>query len=277
MSRRSESLHRVVSALILLLVPACGLSASAERPSLDLATATVVDLTHVYDATTVYWPTDTKGFRLETLHHGPTPSGMFYATNAFCTAEHGGTHMDAPVHFGDGKNGADAVELSRLVAPVVVIDLAARAAADPDARLETAEVAAFERAYGRIAAGSVVLLRTGWGARWPDRKRYLGDDTPGDASKLHFPSFGEAAAKLLIEDRRVAAIGLDTASTDYGQSTDFPVHRIAAAANVPGFENLANLDRLPPTGAWIVALPMKIGGGTGAPLRAIALLPAAKK
>jgi kynurenine formamidase len=114
---------------------------------------------------------------------------------------------------------------------------------------------------------------TGWSSRWPDRKAYLGDDTPGDASKLRFPSFGESAAKLLVEERKVAALGVDTASIDYGPSTDFPVHRIAGAANVVGFENLANLEQLPATGSWIVALPMKIAGGSGGPLRAIALVP----
>jgi kynurenine formamidase len=118
-----------------------------------------------------------------------------------------------------------------------------------------------------------VLLRTGWSSRWPDAKAYLGDDTPGDASKLHFPSYGVEAARLLVEERRVAALGVDAASIDYGSSTDFDVHRAAAAAGVPGFENLTNLDRLPPTGAVVVALPVKIKGGSGGPLRAIALVP----
>jgi kynurenine formamidase len=118
-----------------------------------------------------------------------------------------------------------------------------------------------------------VLLRTGWSARWPDRKRYLGDDTPGDASRLHFPSFGRDAAQWLVQTREVGALGVDTASIDAGTSKDFQVHQIAAAANVPGLENLTNLDQLPERGAWVIALPMKIAGGSGGPLRAIALLP----
>jgi kynurenine formamidase len=129
------------------------------------------------------------------------------------------------------------------------------------------------RRHGPIAEGTIVLLRTGWSARWPDRKRYLGDDTPGDASRLHFPSYGAEAARILVADRKVAALGVDTASIDPGSAKDFPVHQIVAAANVPGFENLAGLDALPPIGAWVVALPMKIAGGSGGPLRAIALLP----
>ena len=119
------------------------------------------------------------------------------------------------------------------------------------------------------------MIRTGWAARWPDRKRYLGDDTANDATHLHFPSFGEDAARLLVEERRVAAIGVDTASVDYGPSADFPVHRVAGAADVPGFENVTNLDEVPPTGAWVVALPMKIAGGSGGPLRIVALVPPA--
>ena len=167
----------------------------------------------------------------------------------------------------------DQVPLERLVAPAVVIDVRDRAAADPDYRLTVADVADWERRHGRIAAGTIVLLNTGWAARWPDRRRYLGDDTPGDASRLHFPSFGEEAARLLVQERRVAAIGVDAASIDYGQSRDFRVHRVAAEANVPGLENLANLDQLPPRGALVIALPMKIEGGSGGPLRAIAVLP----
>jgi kynurenine formamidase len=119
----------------------------------------------------------------------------------------------------------------------------------------------------------MVLLRTGWSARWPDKRRYLGDDTPGDASRLHFPSYGADAARILVADRKVTALGVDTASIDHGPSKDFPVHQIVAAANVLGLENLTGLDTLPPTGAWVIALPMKIAGGSGGPLRAIALVP----
>jgi kynurenine formamidase len=261
-----------------LALAAIEMDAAADSPralaGLDLANAELVDLTHVYDETTVYWPTDTRGFRLVVLSHGPTAAGFFYAANAFCTAEHGGTHLDAPIHFHDGGATADALPLERLIAPAVVIDVSARAAADPDYRLTVADVEAFERANGPIARGEIVLLRTGWSARWPDRRRYLGDDTPGEATKLHFPAFGAEAVEVLVGERGVAALGLDTASLDHGPSRDFPVHRVAGAANVPGFENLTNLDRLPPRGAWLIALPMKIGGGSGAPLRAVAALPA---
>lgn len=242
----------------------------------DLRDAEIVDLTWTFDGTTLYWPTSPSTFELKQLAYGPAPGGYFYSSYAVCTPEHGGTHLDAPIHFAEGKETADRIPLRRLVAPAVVIDVTARAAADADYRLTREDVEAWERRHGRIAEGTIVLLRTGWGLRWPERKAYFGDDRPGVTDALHFPSYGDAAARLLVEERRVAALGVDTASIDYGQSADFLVHRIANGANVPGFENLANLERLPPRGAWVVALPMKIGGGSGGPLRAIALLPPAK-
>lgn len=260
------------SALVAILLVAAGAALGADR-AIDLSRAEIVDLSHAFDEKTIYWPTDTSGFRLEQLQHGITPGGYFYSANRFSTAEHGGTHLDAPIHFGKGKRSCEQIPLRQLVAPAVVIDVSARAAQDADHRLTVEEIEAWEKRHGRIPQGAIVVLRTGWGARWPDRRAYLGDDTPGKTDDLHFPSYGAEAAQLLVERRHVGAIGVDTASIDHGPSHDFPVHRIAAAAEVPGLENLAAVDRLPPTGAWIVALPMKIAGGSGAPLRAIALLP----
>ena len=253
-------------------------SAAAAQPGArpaapDLRTASVVDLTHLFDSETLYWPTSPTTFELKTLTSGMTAGGWFYSANSFSAPEHGGTHLDAPIHFGKGQRTADQVPVRQLVAPAVVIDVTRAAAADPDYRLTVADVRSWEKRHGTIPGGSIVLMRTGWSKRWPDRKRYFGDDTPGDASNLHFPSYGEEAAGLLVRDRKVGALGVDTASIDYGPSTTFPVHRLAAAANVPGLENLADLESVPERGAWIVALPMKIAGGSGGPLRAIALVP----
>jgi len=245
---------------------------AAAQP-VDLRTARAVDLTHPFDERTIYWPTAPSAFELKRLHYGPTDAGYFYSANAFCTPEHGGTHLDAPIHFAEGKPAVDELPVERLVGPAVVIDVARQAAADADYRLSLDDVRAWERRHGPIPAGAMVLLRTGWSARWPDAKRYLGDDTRGDASRLHFPSYGEEAARFLVQTRRVAALGVDTASIDYGPSKDFIVHRIANGAGVPGLENLAHLDALPERGAWLVALPMKIARGSGAPLRAVAFLP----
>lgn len=146
-------------------------------------------------------------------------------------------------------------------------------ASDTDYRLTVEDLRAWESANGPIPAGAIVLLRTGWGKRYGDRKAYFGDDTPGATGKLHFPSFGAEAARILVGERHVGAIGVDTPSIDYGQSKDFIVHQIVSAAAVPGLENIANLESVPTRGAWVVALPMKIGGGSGAPLRIIALVP----
>ena len=239
----------------------------------DLETARIVDLSHPFDEKTLYWPTSPSTFRLERLQYGETPGGWFYASNSFCAPEHGGTHLDAPIHFARDRWTVERIPPRRLVAPAVVLDLSERAAADPDFRLTPADVARFEARFGRIPAGAIVLLRTGWSARWPDRRAYFGDDRPGDASALHFPGFGAEAATLLVRERGVSALGLDTPSLDHGPSRDFVVHRIASEANVLGLENLTGLEHVPPTGAWVVALPMSIAGGSGAPLRAIAILP----
>lgn len=252
---------------------AVGLQAAAPpRPAVDLVGHRVVDLTHPFDSGTLYWPTATRGFELKQDSFGETPGGFFYSSNSLCAPEHGGTHLDAPIHFSKDGLTSDQLPVEKLVAPAAVLDVTAQAAADPDYRLRAEDVRAWEGRHGRVPAGAIVLLRTGWGRRWPERRAYFGDDTPGDASRLHFPSYGREAVELLLE-RRPAALGVDTASIDHGPSNDFPVHRVAAAANVPGLENLARLEELPETGAWVVALPMKIVGGSGGPLRAIALVP----
>ena len=248
-------------------------SVTAVAQTIDLRTARLVDLTHPFDAHTIYWPTSPTSFELKTLAAGDTPGGYYYSSYALCTPEHGGTHLDAPVHFAQAGRTTAELPLSQLMAPAVVIDVTRQAAADAGYRVTRGDVDAFEAAHGPIPAGTIVLVRTGWSRFWSDRKRYMGDDTPGDASKLRFPGYGEDAVRLLVE-RRVALLGIDTASIDHGPSTDFAAHRAGAAAGIANLENLTNLDQLPPTGATVVALPMKIAGGSGGPLRAVAIVPA---
>lgn len=247
------------------------LATSLPVRALDLQGYRLIDLTHSYNANTVYWPSGPAHFSLERLHFGDTDAGFFYSANAFCTPEHGGTHLDAPIHFARDRETAERIPLERLIGPAVVIDVSDKAAADRDYRVSAADVLAFEARHGRIAPGTPVLVRTGWARHWPDAAAYLGHAT--DATKLHFPSYGEDAARLLVEQRHVALLGIDTASIDFGPAADFPVHRIAAAANVPGLENVTGLEALPPRGAILVALPMKIEGGSGGPTRVIALVP----
>src|SRR5262249_36444298 len=191
---------------------------------------------------------------------------------AFGARERGGTPRAAPSRFGAGGHRAAGVPVAQLIAPAGVTAASAQVAGDTDYRLAVKDVKAWETAHGTIPAGAIVLLRTGWGARWPDRKRVFGDDTPGRTTALHFPSYGKDAVRFLVDERRIGALGVDTPSIDYGPSKDFPVHQVVAAANVPGLENVARLEEVPATGAWVVALPMKIAGGSGGPLRAVALI-----
>ena len=236
-----------------------------------------VDLTHTFDSTTIYWPTDTAGFRLTELAYGPTPGGWFYAAYALSSAEHGGTHLDAPIHFAEGRLTTDRIPLSGLIGPAAVVDVSPQAAADPDYLVPVADLTGREARNGAIPDGAILLIRTGWGARWPHRATYLGTDRVGPEAvpHLHFPGLSAEAAQWLVEERGVVAVGIDTPSIDHGPSTDFMAHRILYAENISGFENVANLDRLPEAGAFVVALPMKIGGGSGGPLRIVAFVPGA--
>jgi len=234
----------------------------------------LVDLSHDYSEQTVFWPT-AEPFKLEKVADGVTPQGYYYAANNFATSEHGGTHLDAPVHFARGHWAVDEIPLDRLVGDAVVVDVTGPSATQPDYRVTTGDFTAWEQTNGAIAAGSIVLIRTGYSKLWPDAARYLGTAERGEAAvaKLHFPGLHQDAARWLAETRRVKALGIDTASIDYGQSTLYESHRILYERDIPAFENLTNLDRLQPRGAFIVALPMKIKGGSGAPLRAIAFVP----
>lgn len=268
MKARRRSAPTAVAALASLIVFS---PAAAQWPDLD-AEVEVVDLTHSFDASAVYWPT-AEPFQLEVVSEGTTDSG-WYAAKSFCAAEHGGTHLDAPVHFAEGRRGAAEIPLEDLIGEAVVVDVAVAASANPDYLIEVRDLEAWETAHGPIPTGAIVLLRTGWGDRWPDREQYLGTSARGvDAVRdLHFPGLSEEGARWLV-GRGIRAVGIDTASIDRGQSTDFRAHRVLAAADVPIFENVAALDRVHLEGAWIVALPMKIAGGTGGPLRIVALQP----
>jgi kynurenine formamidase len=262
-------MHRHLLVVVALGAAACGPPSIADR----LAAGTWVDLTYPFDSTTIYWPT-AQPFRLEIVSAQRTAAGYYYAANNFSAAEHGGTHLDAPVHFAEGRHSTDQILLSQLMGPAVVIDVAREAEANADYRVTPGDVATWEAVHGPIPAGAIVLIRTGWGSRWPDRARYLGTIKTGPAAvpELRFPALHPDAARVLVE-RRVDAVGIDTPSIDYGQSTTFDVHQILLGANIPGFENVAHLESLPSTGSFVIALPMLIRGGSGAPLRMVALLP----
>jgi kynurenine formamidase len=264
-------LHVVVIILALAAVAAC---AAPAGPAASPLSGTVVDLSHDYSDQSIFWPT-AEGFRLDKVADGVTPQGYYYAANNFASAEHGGTHVDAPVHFAQGRWSVDQIPVRQLMGDAAVIDVSAAATAQPDYQVTVADLEAWERAHGSLN-GTILLLRTDYSKRWPDAARYLGTAERGEGAvaKLHFPGLHPNAAKWLVANRSVKAVGIDTASIDYGQSTQYETHRILYECNIPGLENLSNLDRIPARGGSIVALPMKIKGGSGAPLRAIAIVPA---
>jgi kynurenine formamidase len=263
---------RALSALAMLVLVGCG---PPSPPTAAFPAGTLVDLSHAYDSQTIFWPTVAEGFRLEKVADGMTPGGYYYAANNFFGAEHGGTHLDAPLHFAAGRHSVDQIPLESFVGPAAVIDVTEAAARDADYQVTVADFERHEQAHGPITPDMIVLLRSGFSSRWPDAARYLGTAERGEqaVAKLHFPGLHPDAARWLVLNRPIKAIGLDTASIDYGQSTAFESHRVLYERNIPAFENLTNLDRLPARGAHIVALPMKIAGGSGAPLRAIAIVP----
>ena len=272
----SALMRRMLIALGLASAVSCT-AAPEPAPVAGILAGELVDLTHTYDQSTIFWPTSDT-FRLEKVADGVTPAGFYYAANNVFTAEHGGTHIDSPVHFAQGHQTVDRIPLERLLGSAVVVDVTGQAERDADYQITTADLEEAERRDGRIPADAIVLLRTGYSQRWPDAARYLGTAERGAeaVAKLHFPGLHPDAARWLVANRQIRAVGIDTASIDYGQSTQYESHRALFERDIPAFENLANLDRLPTRGAWVVALPMKIGGGSGAPLRAIAILPGIK-
>jgi len=233
-----------------------------------------IDLTHEFSEETVYWVT-AEPFKRTTVFEGQNPAGFYYSAFNFSAAEHGGTHLDAPIHFAEGKKTADKIELDQLIGEGVVIDVSAKAA-DRDYEINADDIREWEEANGKIPEWAIILFRTGFGSKWPDKKAYLGTDQKGQEAvkDLHFPGLHPDTAKWLVENRKFKAVGIDTASIDRGQSTDFLAHVNLMTNNIPAFENVANLDKLPAKGFHIVALPMKIKGGSGGPLRIAAFLPA---
>ena len=245
----------------------------AAAPVRGLPKGVIVDLSHSFDAKTIYWPTE-SGFVLHKERDLLTDKGYYYRSNNLSTPEHGGTHIDAPAHFAKDGKTVDVIPLEQLVGSAVVVDVARNCKADRDYLISVDDLLDWEKAHVKIPERTIVLFRTGYGKYWPDRKKYLGTDQVGAAAvaSLHFPGLGPAAAAWLVRERSIKAVGLDTASIDYGQSTGFESHVELMTHDVPAMENLANLERLPPTGITVVALPMKIRGGSGGPLRVIAIV-----
>lgn len=233
-----------------------------------------IDLTHEFAADTLYWPTAQR-FQLEVESRAMTPKGYFYAANRYRASEHGGTHIDAPIHFAEKGKTVDQLSVDQLMGSAVVVDVTAQAAADADYQVSVADFETWEKAHGLLPKGIIVLLRTGYATRWPDPRTYLGTEQRGAEAvpQLHFPGLHPDAARWLVTQRSIKAIGLDTASIDRGQSSLFESHRILLEQNIPAFENVGDMSQLPATGSHIIALPMKIKEGSGGPLRIVAWVP----
>ena len=261
-----------VLGIVALVIVLGGCASTQHHSPARIDTSKIVDLSYEFGPDTIYWPT-AEPFKLQRVAYGPAKGGYWYAANNISMAEHGGTHMDAPIHFAEGKITAAQVPLTSCIAPAVVIDVSNAAARDRDYRMSARDIEAWESRHGKVPAGAIVVMNSGWGKHWPDKKRYLGTDVPMDVENLHFPGYSKEAVEFLLRERNIAALAIDTPSIDYGQSKDFIVHQVLNGANKPGFENVANVDRLPPTGATFIALPLKIHGGSGGPARIIAVLP----
>ena len=247
----------------------CTFSAQAQ----DLLSGRLVDLTHPFNEQSVYWPT-AEMFSKSEVFEGYTDTGHYYSAYNYSAAEHGGTHMDSPIHFAANGYTTDQVPVSQLIGPGIVIDVSAQASRDADYQITAADIKEFERKHGTIPKGAIVLFSTGRAALYPDRKAYMGTTERGEdaVAKLHFPGLGVEGANLLVS-RGISAVGLDTPSIDYGQSSDFATHVALMTNNIPAFENVADMSQLPPTGSTIIALPMMIEGGSGGPLRIVAHIP----
>ena len=203
--------------------------------------------------------------------------GPAWYWNTLRFGEHTGTHFDAPIHWITGKdlpaNSCDTIPARRFVGPACVVDITADVAKNPDFLLTPERIDAWERDHGTIPAGAWVLLRTGWSRR-TDEKSFLNVAADGP----HSPGFDPRTSKRLAYERDVLGVGVETVGTDAGQAggfdPPFPNHTIMHGAGKLGLASLCNLDQLPPTGAVVIAAPLKIVNGSGSPLRVIAIAPA---
>ena len=215
-------------------------------------------------------------FRMETISRYDAAGPQWYWNN-FCCGEHTGTHFDAPSHWVSGKDHADncvdTIAARNFIAPAAVVDASAEVAADPDWLLTVDHLQTWEARHGRIPRGSWLLFRTDWSKRIGDPAAFVNLREDG----AHTPGPTEEAAEWLVNERHVHGFGVETINTDAGQShawsPPYPCHRVLHGANRYGLQCLRNLDELPPTGALIISAPLKIQGGSGSPLRVLAVVP----
>ncbi len=228
----------------------------------------LLDLSHPVEPGMPVWPGDPE--TVIERHSDPDRDG--FALNRLVLGEHTGTHLGAPRHMVSTASDVASIPIDRLLRRVYCIDQSRQCEQDPDHLVTADDIQSWERERVRMATGSIVVIRTGWSERWPDAERYFGFD---DHGALHFPGISPEAVRFLLEDRRVVAVGIDTAGIDGGQSTTLDSNRLLAAAGCYHLENLTRLDRLPATGAMLFVSPLAIRGGSGSPCRVLAVLPPA--
>ena len=263
-------MKKAISLFVFLMALTTSFSASGQ----DLSDGTWIDLTHDFSEEAIYWPTaDT--FKKTAVFEGHTEAGYYYTAYNFSGAEHGGTHVDAPIHFYENRHTVDQIPVEQLIGPGVVIRIVEKVKSDRNYQFSVADILAWEKEHGAIPENSILLIDTGSSPLWPDREKYMGTSERGQEAvgKLRFPGIHPDAARFLVTERKIKAVGLDSPSIDYGGSTLFETHQILFEKNIPGLENVANLDQLPATGFTIIALQMKIKGGSGSPLRIVAYMP----
>ena len=261
----------MLSKMVLLTMAWCLLLACAKGDRFP--SGQWIDLSYDFSDKTIYW-TETDNFKKETVAEGRTEKGYYYSAYKFCAPEHGGTHLDAPIHFAEGRKTVDEIPLTQLIAPAVKIDVSEKTSANRDYLVSVEDFTAWESRHGKIPDSAIVLLHTGYGKYWGVRAKDMGIE---GADQKHFPGLGAEAARWLVQNRKINAVGIDTASVDFGGSQTFDSHVILMEQNIPAFENVANLDKVPTVGATVFALPMKIKGGSGAPLRIAAFIPDAPR
>lgn len=266
-------LNRAIIIVCVMSLCCAPLITKAQDLSHALSKGKWIDLSYDFSPQTLYWPNNPTAFKLDTIAEGITAGGFYYSTYAFSAPEHGGTHLDAPIHFSQGGLTADKIPLEKLTGEAVVIDVSAKTLNNRDYLISVNDITEWEGKNGKIKENMIVFFRTGYGQFYPDAEKYFGTAERGAGAipKLHFPGIDSIAAEWLVQ-HKIKAVGIDTPSIDFGQSKNFKTHQILLSASIPGFENIANMNLLPIKGAYIIALPVKIKNGSGGPLRIIAWL-----
>jgi kynurenine formamidase len=235
----------------------------------------LLDMTYPYDENSIYWPT-AKPYHMEKVSWGISEGGWWYASNEFSASEHGGTHADAPIHFAENGRTIDQIPLDEWIGPAVKIDVTKLCGKNRDYLLSVDEIRRWEEQFGRIPDKAWVIMYTGIGTRYyPDKKKVLGTNKTGEEAlpELSFPGFSVESVTFLLKNRNITGIAIDTPSIDFGKSKDFKVHRVLFESDKLALENIANLDKLPDSGAILYVIPMMIKEGTGSPARVFATIP----